>query len=96
MCLIFNLCLAPHYGVIPILRRMREQHETDAEDEEDSASEDADDAREFLFFNLVHIAPHLRTSQKQYDATTTTMTTTLSLYNNNKQYSKTINNTKKQ
>ena len=48
MCLIFILCSAPHNGVIPILRRMREQHETDAEDEEDSTFDDADDARQYF------------------------------------------------
>ena len=45
MYLIFILFLAQHSGVIPILRRMREQHETDSEDGDDLASDDADDAR---------------------------------------------------
>ena len=59
MCLIFILCSALSNGGIPILQRMREQHETDVEDEEDSASGDADDssARQYFYFNLVHIAP---------------------------------------
>ena len=51
------MCIAQR--VIPILRRMREQHETDSEDEEDFASDDADDARQYFYFNLVHIAPCL-------------------------------------
>ena len=59
MCLILILCSAPHNGDIPILRRMREHHETDAEDEEDSASDYADDVRQYFYFNLVHIAPCL-------------------------------------
>ena len=59
MCPIFNLCLAPHYGGIPILQRMREPHETDSEDEEDSASDDADDVCQYFYFNLVHVAPCL-------------------------------------
>ena len=56
----FTLCSAPHNGVIAILR---EQHETDAEDEEeddeDSALDDADDARQYFYLNLVHVAPCL-------------------------------------
>ena len=59
MCLIFILCSAAHNDDIPILRRMREQHETDAEDEEedeeDSASDVADDAPQYFYFNLVQI-----------------------------------------
>ena len=63
MCLILFLCSAPRNGYIPILRRMREQHETDAEDEEedeeDSTLDDADDARQYFYFNSVHISMYL-------------------------------------
>ena len=52
MCLIFILCSGPHNIGILILQRMREQHETDAEDEEDSASDDADDARKYFLFQF--------------------------------------------
>ena len=64
MCLIFILCSAPRIGSIPIFcsRRMREQHETNAEDEEEEDSaldDDADDARQYFYFNSVRIYMYL-------------------------------------
>ena len=64
MGLIIILCSAPRNTSIPILRRMREQHETNAEDEEedeeDSAlDDDADDERQYFYFNSVHISTYL-------------------------------------
>ena len=56
MYLIFILCTAPqNNGAIPILRRMREQHESDSEDEEDVIE---DVARQYFIY-YIHVAPRL-------------------------------------
>ena len=60
MYLIFILCTGPqNNGAIPILRRMREQHESDSEDEEDVI----DVARQYFIYsisgNSVHVATRL-------------------------------------
>ena len=59
MYLIFILCTAlQNNGAIPILRRMREQHESDSEDVEEDVMEDV--ARQYFIYSiLVHVAPRL-------------------------------------
>ena len=50
MYLIFILCTAPqNNGAIPILRWIREQHESDSEDEEDDIE---DVARQYFIYSI--------------------------------------------